>query len=73
MDDFNFPDVIWEYNTADLNKSRRLLKHLDDNFLVQVLREPTRQVAYLDLLLVDREGLTSEVEINGHFAIVTIK
>lgn len=68
MGDFNFQVVTWEYHTADLNKSRRFLKHLDDNVLVQVLREPTRQVAFLDLLLVDREDLTSEVEIGGHFS-----
>jgi len=67
MGDCNFPDVTWEYHTADLNKTRRLLKHLDDNYLEQVLREPTRQVALLDLLLVDREGLASEMEIGGHF------
>jgi len=32
------PDVNWEYHAADTNRSRRILKHLDDNFLVYVLR-----------------------------------
>ena len=45
MGDFNLPDVNWDYHIADMRRSRRFLKHLDDNFLVQVLREPTRKVA----------------------------
>ncbi|GAB0207654.1 hypothetical protein GRJ2_003231100 [Grus japonensis] len=36
MGDFNFPDVNWEHHTADTNKSRKFLKHVEDNFLVQV-------------------------------------
>lgn len=44
-----------------LNKfSRNLsvfLKHLDDNFMVQVLRELTWKDAFLDSLLVNREDL----------------
>jgi len=45
MGDFNFPDVNWEYYTADTNMSRRFLKHLVDNFLIQVLRRMTREGA----------------------------
>lgn len=37
MGDFNLPD--WEHHTDDANRSRILLKVLDDNFLVQVLSE----------------------------------
>lgn len=33
------------------------LKHLDDNFMVQVLRELTSKDALLDLLLVNREDV----------------
>ncbi|NAW49622.1 hypothetical protein FGF92_23570, partial [Salmonella sp. gx-f5] len=54
MGDFNLPDVNWECHTADTSKSRRFMKHLDDNFLVQVLTEPTRKGALLDLLLENR-------------------
>lgn len=36
MGDFNLPD--WECHTAAANTSRIFLKHLDDNFLVYVLR-----------------------------------
>ncbi|GAB0190604.1 hypothetical protein GRJ2_001525700 [Grus japonensis] len=65
MGDFNLPDVNWEHHTADTSRSRSFLKHLDDNFLVQVLKEPMRKGALLDLLLVNREGLVGEVAIGG--------
>lgn len=57
MGDFNVTEVNWEYHTANTNRSRRLLKHLDDKCLVQIQREPTRKGALLDLLLVKRQGL----------------
>ncbi|KAK4807054.1 hypothetical protein QYF61_018395 [Mycteria americana] len=34
--DFNFPDVKWDYHTADKNRSRKFLKHVENNFLVQI-------------------------------------
>ena len=61
----DLPDIDWDYHTADMSRSRRFLKHLDDNFLVQVLREPTRKGALLDLLLENREGLVEDVAIGG--------
>lgn len=51
---FSLPDVNWEYPAADTDRSRRFLKGLDDNFLVQVLRELSRKGALLDLLLVNK-------------------
>lgn len=50
---------------AETSKFRRFLKHLVDNFLVRVLREPSRKGVLLGLLLVNREGLVSEVAIGG--------
>lgn len=44
----------------------RFLKHLDDDFLVQVLRELIRKGALLDLFLVNREGLVDEAAIGRH-------
>jgi len=66
MRDFNLPDANWEHHIADTNRSRRFLKHFDDNLMVQVLREPTRKGALLDLLLVKREGLAGKVALSGH-------
>jgi len=66
MGDFNFPDINWEYHGVNINRSRKFLKHLEDNFLVQLLRELTRKAVFLDLLFVNREGLLVICVCLGH-------
>lgn len=61
MGDLAFPDVNWEYHTADTNGSRKFLKHIEDNLLMHVLRKG----ALLDLLFVYREGLMAEEVVGG--------
>ena len=63
--DFNFPDICWKYNTAERDQSRRFLECVADNFLTQLVSEPTREGALLDLLFVNREGLVDEVAVGG--------
>ena len=65
MGDFNFPDVNWKHHTVDTNRCRKFLKHVEDDFLMQVLRELTRKGALLDLLFVNREGLMGKVVTGG--------
>ncbi|KAK4828105.1 hypothetical protein QYF61_023467 [Mycteria americana] len=60
--DFNLPDVCWKYNTAERKQSRRFLEHVADNFLTQLVSEPAREGAPLDLLFMNREGLPLELE-----------
>lgn len=48
-----------------MNRSRRFLKHLDENFLVRVLRELRRKGVLLDVLLVNRGGLVDEMLVGG--------
>ena len=50
MGDFNFPGVYWEYNTVQKKQSRRFLECMEDNFLLQLVRQPTRGDVPLDLL-----------------------
>ena len=64
--DFNFTDICWNYNTADREHSRRFLECVGDNFLTQLVREPTRGSNILDLLFVNREGLVGDVKVGGH-------
>ncbi|KAK4828864.1 hypothetical protein QYF61_000992 [Mycteria americana] len=64
--DFNLPDVCWQYNTAERKQSRGFLECVADNFLTQLVREPTREGALLDLLFMNREGLVSDVMVGGH-------
>ncbi|KAK4815696.1 hypothetical protein QYF61_006679 [Mycteria americana] len=63
--DFNLLDVCWKYNTAERKQSRRFLECVADNFLTQLVSEPTREGAPLDLLFMNREGLVSHVMVGG--------
>ena len=45
--------------------SRRFLECLEDNFLTQLVREPTRGAAPLDLLFAIGECLVGDVEVGG--------
>ena len=62
MGDFNFPDVCWKYNAAQRKQSRRLLEWVEDSFLTQLVQEPTRGGALLDLLFTNSEGLVGDVK-----------
>ena len=63
--DLNFPDICWVYNTVDREQSRRFLECVGDNFLTQLVKEPTRGSKILDLLFVNREGLVGDVKVGG--------
>ena len=65
MGDCNFPDICWKYNTAEWDQSQRFLECVADNFLMQLVSEPTREGALLDLLFVNREGLVDDVAVGG--------
>ncbi|CAM4499672.1 unnamed protein product [Lepidochelys kempii] len=66
MGDFNFPDICWESNTAVHRQSRKFLESVGDNFLAQVLEEPTGGDAFLDLLLTNRVELVGEAKMDGN-------
>jgi len=57
MGDFNLSDICWKYNTAERKRFRRFLECAEDNFLTQLVSEPTRGGALLDLLFINRDGL----------------
>jgi len=61
MRDFYFPDISWEYHTSVTSRCWKLLKFVGDNFLSQVLSDPTSKDVFLDLLYVNREGLVGDV------------
>ncbi|GAB0206587.1 hypothetical protein GRJ2_003124300 [Grus japonensis] len=65
MGDFNHPDICWKDNTARHAQSRRFLQSIDDNFLTQVVEEPTRRGVLLDLVLTNKEGLVEDVKVGG--------
>ncbi|GAB0210350.1 mitochondrial enolase superfamily member 1 [Grus japonensis] len=65
MGDFNHPDICWRDNAAERKQSRKFLECIDDNFLLQVIEEPTRRGAMLDLILTNKEGLVGDVKLKG--------
>jgi len=65
MGDLNHPDISWEDHIARHMQSRRFLQSIDDNFLMQVVEEPTRRGALLDLVLTNKEGLVEDMKVGG--------
>ncbi|GAB0186660.1 hypothetical protein GRJ2_001131300 [Grus japonensis] len=65
MGDFNHPDICWRDNAAERKQSRKFLECVNDNFLLQVIEEPTRRGAMLDLVLTNKEGLVRNVKLKG--------
>ncbi|GAB0179184.1 hypothetical protein GRJ2_000383700 [Grus japonensis] len=65
MGDFNHPDICWRDNAAERKQSRKFLECVHDNFLLQVIEEPTRRGAMLDLILTNKEGLVGDVKLKG--------
>ncbi|GAB0193896.1 hypothetical protein GRJ2_001854900 [Grus japonensis] len=64
MGDFNHPSICWRDNTAGHKQSRKFLEYIDDN-LLQVIEEPKRRGAMLDLVLSNKEGLVGDVKLKG--------
>jgi len=65
MGDFNHPDISCEDHKARHMQSRRFLQSIDDNFFIQVMEEPKRKGALLDLVLTNKEGLVGDVKVGG--------
>ncbi|RMC21416.1 hypothetical protein DUI87_02282 [Hirundo rustica rustica] len=63
--DFDLPDIFWELNTAEKRQSRKFLECMEDNFLSQLVGEPTRGGTMLDLLFANRDGLVGDVVVGG--------
>ena len=64
------PLFLWETLTSQTSagnttQSHRFLECVGDNFLTQLVSEPIREGALLDLLFVSREGLVDDVAVGG--------
>ncbi|PKU35650.1 glycerol kinase [Limosa lapponica baueri] len=55
LGNFNYPDICWKGNTARHTQSQRFLQSIDDNILTQVVEEPKRRGALLDLVLTKKD------------------
>ncbi|RMB92333.1 hypothetical protein DUI87_31207 [Hirundo rustica rustica] len=63
--DFKLPDTCWELHTAERRQSRKFLECMEDNFLSQLMGEPTRGGTMLDLFFVNADGLVGDVMVGG--------
>ena len=62
--DFNLPRIDWDNQIGDA-ESEEFLDVVQDNFLHQYIREPTRGSNILDLVLSNTDNIISDVEIGG--------
>jgi len=65
MGNFNFPDTHCKYNIAQMKQPRRFLEHMEDKFLAQLVKEPTRRGAQLVLMFSNRERLVGDAELRS--------
>lgn len=70
--DFNHMDVCWKSNISVCKQSRRLLKYIEDNFLIQVLDTPSSDEELLDLVLTNEDKLIKEVKIEAVWAVANM-
>ena len=66
MGDFNYPDIDWETESCTSHKGNRFLAIAKDNYLSQLVQDPTRGTAILDLVLTNRPDRTTDVQVGGH-------
>ncbi|GAB0204737.1 hypothetical protein GRJ2_002939300 [Grus japonensis] len=67
MGDLDHPGACWSDNTARHKQStgHEFMECIDDNFLLQVIEEPMRRGAMLDLVLTNKEGLVGNVKLKS--------
>lgn len=63
MGDFNYPDIDWNVLQADSGRSKIFLDMVNDSFLTQHVREATRDINILDLVLTSEPEMVDEVKI----------
>ena len=68
LGDFNLPHINWETQAGIEAESHRMLEFLEDNFLSQLVKQPTRENNILDLIIVSNDSLISEVEVGEHLS-----
>lgn len=66
LGDFNFPELRWG-PTDTLDASHPFIESINNNFLFQLVDEPTRDKNYLDLVLTSEDNLIQELEVGERF------
>ena len=67
MGDFNYRDVDWN-TLADTSPNSKMFDNcLEDNFLIQHVKETTRNEFVLDLVITSEPDIIQETEVLGKF------
>ena len=66
LGDFNLPQICWRTVSGVESESNRLIDFVEDNFLHQMVNEPTRDNNILDLILTSQEHLITNVNVGEH-------
>ncbi|MCP4269647.1 MAG: hypothetical protein GY777_29425, partial [Candidatus Brocadiaceae bacterium] len=67
--DFNLAHINWDSLTGVESESHRMIEFVEDNFLYQLVREPTRGNNILDLVLSTQEFLVNNVCVGEHLGL----
>ncbi|PKU29548.1 glycerol kinase [Limosa lapponica baueri] len=65
MGNLSHTDICWRDSTAGHKQSRRFLKSIKNSFSTQVIEEPMRRGALMDLIFTNKEGLIWDVKVKG--------
>lgn len=66
MGDFNFPELHWD-KPETLEAAHPFMKCINDNFLIQVVDEPTRGKNVLDLVFTTEENMIENLTVGEPF------
>ncbi len=64
--DFNYPELKW-FNENTVDRSHPFVECLDNSFLYQVVRKPTRKDNFLDLVITSDSAMIEDIEVIENF------
>ena len=66
LGDFNLPHIDWQTLHGVESESHKMIEFLEDNFLHQLVTEPTRENNILDLVIASQAHLLNNVTVGEH-------
>ena len=67
MGDFNFPELNWSVEAENISESHPIVECMNNNFLIQVVLEPTHGINFLDLILCLEEDMITDLYVGEPF------
>ena len=67
MGDFNFSELNWSIEAENISESHPFVECINNNFSIQVVLEPTREINFLDLILCSEEDMITDFYVGEPF------